>query len=177
MNFSEYLKKKIFSESDDKADKIFVRSIATSIFALVVCIIIFSATSFAWFSDTASAGQQVIQSSNYSLSISAIGSNGEANFDISKDENQNEVFSLNGGQTYQFTVTSEGGRTGYIKLKIFEQEYVSEQIDSDMTFTFSLTFDENVDVTILERWGISSIADEERDIQNGASYTNMTKNN
>ena len=179
MNFSEFFKKKVFSEFNDKADKVFVRSVATSIFALVICIIIFSATSFAWFSDITSAGEQVIQSSNYALSITALGANDDLNLAVELDEHGNKIFSLVGGQKYEFTVTTtqeSNGKTGYIKLQIGNIEYYSDQIDNGTTFTFSMIFTNDTKVTIIERWGISSIPDDEREINNNSEYLDMAKN-
>lgn len=174
MGFLEYLKNNRKNDENDKSDSIFMRSVATSFFAIIVCIIFFSASTYAWFTTTIDS-EETIQTSIYTLSINA-----EPQILGTRNEDDNLVYSLDADTEYEFTVTAisdntTNGSTGYIRICINDEIYVSEQIDRGETLTFSLSFTSNTVVELVECWGISGISEAERDLTNNSSFVDMQK--
>ncbi len=170
MSFFEKLKKPEEAEDEVVTDKAFMRGIITSFFAIAMCIIMLGASTYAWFT-TSIQSTQTISSAVYVLSIKVDGGGEILSPTTYKG---NDVYTLEGGKTYTVTVTAveEGttGNTGYIKLEIGDQSFVSDQIDRGKTITFTLTFTEETEVTIVEGWGTSSA--EVRTIHNNGKYDN-----
>lgn len=159
-------------ESDDKlSDKVFLRSVGISIFAILSCLVMLTATTYAWFT-TSLESEETITSSIFKLDIS---STPEA---ISSPDG--ESVTLLGGVKYTFLIHSntEGttGKTGYIKLKIGDAVYISQQVDrGGDDLIFDLLFTSDTTVKIVECWGTSSVSDTERHIISGDSFVDMEK--
>lgn len=178
MGFIEFLKKNK-NDSKDKdinADKAFMKSIAISFFAIIICIVMLSASTFAWFTTTMES-ENTIGSSVYELDVEVkyTVTDGEREISPTTNGEGHPTYALVGGKVYNITVTpvTEGtnGNTGYIKLIHGADTLYSEQIDRGSSLSFSITVNEDTDVTIIERWGISSVAEEERDIHSGDNLT------
>lgn len=173
MSFIEFLKKNKHdgSNKDINADKAFMRSIAISFFAIIICVVMLSASTFAWFSTTLES-ENTISTSVYKLEISVVG--GTETAEPEKDEDGNLKYSLTGGVTYTVTITAleEGttGKTGYVKLLHDGTQLCSEQIDRGDTISFTLNFKSYTELTLIECWGTSSIPEDERDLHNGDVY-------
>ena len=176
MNFLEFLKKNTEAEKGKvDADKIFVRSIAVSFLAAMVCIVMLSASTYAWFSRTIES-TETIETSVYILEISA-----EPGATVT-EENGKTYYTLAAGTEYTVTATAiandqTNGRTGYFKIVIGDTTYISQQIDRGDQLQFTLIFDAETKIEIIECWGTSITPDSERHIHQGDSFTNMVKTN
>ena len=178
MKFIEFLKKnKNAGDGKDKAaDRVFMNSVVMSFVAMIICIIVLSTSTYAWFVESVGS-QETIQSSIYKLSITA-----EPQDKILTGEEADGSLSyrLNAGVEYTVTVHSvddgtTNGKTGYFKLVVGDQTYCSEQIDRGETISFTMTFSSDTVVKLVEHWGYSSIPDADRDIINGNNFVDMIK--
>ena len=164
MKFIDYLKQQLDPDREKQplTDKIFMRSVVTSFVAIIACIVVFSASTYAWFNESV-ATTETITTSVYTLSITTA---------------PNSVYTLAANTAYTVTVTAVDaettGTTGYIKLKIGDQTLVSEQINKGDTLSFTLRFDADTTVELVECWGISSIPSEDRHITDGCSLGDPT---
>lgn len=177
MKFIEFLKKNSAKDnSDTRSDKIFLRSVVISFVAIAICVVMLSASSYAWFIKSIDSSE-TIQSSIYTLDISA-----------EPEENLTEGLSADGNITYsliagvEYTVRihaiddgTTNGSTGYVKVIIGDRTYYSQQINRGHTLEFKITFSTDTSIEIVERWGTSSISDSDRDITNGDSFVDMQK--
>lgn len=174
MKFTDYLKQQLDPDREKQplTDKIFMRSVVTSFVAIIACIVVFSASTYAWFNESV-ATTETITTSVYTLSITS-----NPTLTPHPDTDGNSVYTLAGGTEYTVTVTTVDaettGTTGYIKLKIGDQTLVSEQINKGDTLSFTLRFDAETTVTVIECWGISSIPSEDRHITDGCSLGDPT---
>ena len=183
MSLIEYLKKNKNNndEGDKLSDRAFVRSIAISFFAIVMFIIIFSTSTFAWYRESVQT-TQTIQASVYILDITAETVQDEPIVIIpSEDNDGNKVYTLSANTEYSFSVfavddESTNASTGYIKIIVDGVEYYSEQIDRGDTLEFTLSFSSEKTITIIERWGTSSVAHTDRAVTQGGSYLDMIEN-
>ena len=175
MNFLEYLKKnKAKDEKEPNADKIFMRSVAISFVAIIFCAVLLSASTYAWFVKSIES-DETIKSSAYTLDISAAPVD---KVTAGQTTDGNITYQLVGGVEYTLTVyavadDTTNGSTGYIKLKVGDQIYYSEQIDRGNTLLFTLTFTNDTEIEIIEGWGTSSAS--ERHISSGDSFTDMVE--
>ena len=158
------------AKTDDKLnDKLFMRNVGISIFAILMCIVMLTASTFAWFSTTIESSE-TITSSVFKLDIS-----------LSPDAAQSpdgDSVTLLGGTKYTVRIhaITEGttGNTGYIKLQIGDEIYISEQVyRGGDDLVFELEFSTNTTVKIIECWGLSSVSDSDRDINSGDILVDM----
>ena len=176
MSFIELLKKNNTNGKDIDADKAFIRSIAISFFAIIVCVVLLSASTFAWFTTTVES-ENNITSSVYKLDIGVKYSitDGTEVVNPLTDADGNLSYLLEGGKVYTVTITAltdnVTGKTGYIKMVYGENTLYSEQIDRGETISFTVEYSANTRITIIECWGMSSRPDSERDINNGDALT------
>lgn len=174
MKFIDYLKQQLDPDREKQplTDKIFMRSVVTSFVAIIACILVFSASTYAWFNESVTT-TETITSSVYTLSITA-----EPTLTPLTDTDGNGVYTLAANTAYTVTVTAveQGttGKTGYIKLNIGDSTLVSEQIDKGETIRFTLRFASETTVTVIECWGTSSIPSEDRHITDGSSLGDPT---
>lgn len=175
LNFLEYLKKnKAKDEKEPNADKIFMRSVAISFVAIIFCAVLLSASTYAWFVKSIESNE-TIKSSIYTLDISAAP---EEKLTAGQSTEGNVTYQLLANETYILTVTAvddgtTNGSTGYIKLKVGDQIFISEQIDRGDTLEFKLTFTAATEIEIIECWGTSSAS--ERHISPDDSFTDMVE--
>ena len=176
LSFIELIKKNNTNGKDVDADKAFIRSIAISFFAIIVCVVLLSASTFAWFTTTVES-ENNITSSVYKLDIGVEYSitDGTEVVNPLTDAEGNLSYLLEGGKVYTVTITAEAenvtGKTGYIKMVYGENTLYSEQIDRGETISFTVEYSANTRITIIECWGMSSRPDSERDINNGDALT------
>lgn len=180
MNLFEKFKKDESCEDDKLTDKVFMRSIITSFFAIIMCIIMLGASTYAWFT-TSIKTTETITSAVYVLSITAQGDEDRDSISepiyYSGQVKGNDVYTLKAGVEYTITATAiedkTTAKTGYIKLSVGDKTFISQQIDKGQTISFILCYDEETEVTIIEGWGTSSVLPEDRDIISGEKYTNL----
>lgn len=178
MKFIEFMKKnKNAGEGkDSSADKVFMRSVVMSFIAMIICIIVLSTSTYAWFVESVESNE-TIQSSVYKLTVTA---EPQDKILVSEGSDGSFTYRLLAGVEYTVTVHSvddgtTNGKTGYFKLAVGDKTYCSEQIDRGETISFSLTFSSDTAVTLVEYWGYSSIPDADRNIVNGDNLVDMIK--
>ena len=178
MNLFEKLKKDESCEDEKLTDRVFMRSIITSFFAIIMCIIMLGASTYAWFT-TSVQSNETITSAVYVLSITV---NGDDNGDGITEylyptgtSDGNDIYTFKANTTYTIVATSvvpdTTANSGYIKLKIGEKTFISQQIDRGQEISFTLRYDEETEVTLIEGWGMSSA--EVRDILDKGTYSNL----
>lgn len=174
MSFKEYLKQNLNADRDKEplTDKIFMRSVGVSFLAIIICIVVFTASTYAWFTGSIETPKTTIESSVYTLSISA------EPVVTTSVLNGNSVYSLNKDTEYKISITALSedttGKTGYVKLIINGNSYISQQIDRGHKLEFTLSFTSDTEVEIVECWGTSSVPADARDINNGDSFVDMS---
>lgn len=183
MAFIDFLKNKAKAREDKDvdADKIFIRNIAVSFVGIIICIVMLSASSYAWFSTTVESNN-TITSSVYKLEIGVIEENGVTPLTATVTPEGDYTYTLEADKKYVVTITADSnttGNTGYIKLrtdKMAETDppLYSEQINRGNTISFTFAYTTDTEITLIEGWGISSIPDDERDILNGGIYGDNT---
>ena len=169
MNFLKFLKHNRDVESKDFADKVFIRSVVVSLFALSLCLIVFSTSTWAWLSDTIAASEE-IKSSIYVLTVTVTSDDGAETLTPTKVSGI-DVYDLEAGKEYTITALAvddsvTNAQTGYFKIKIGNEYFFSEQIDRGDSITFTLTFTSDTTIEIVKCWGTSSVSDADRDIHN-----------
>ena len=146
MGFFEFLKQNKAKSDGEKplTDKIFLRSVAISFFAIIICIVMLSASTFAWFNSTVESKEETIAASVYLLEFTAKNNQSDNTILSTTDQNGNKVFLLSGGIEYTVTATAieenTTGNTGYFKLRVGDTTYISDQIDRGHKLEFTLTF-------------------------------------
>lgn len=172
MSFIEFLKQNKH-DSEEKGisnDKKFLFSIAISFVAIIGCIVMLSATTYAWFSSTIES-ENTITTSVFKLDISVDYDNAGVKTTLvpTTDEKGNSVYELKSGIEYTVTASALSdeitGKTGYIRLRCGDKTLTSVQINRGDKITFTLKFSADTEITLIEGWGISSVPDEQRAIK------------
>lgn len=133
-----------------------------------------SASTFAWFNATVESKEETITASVYKLTVST-------DPDLTPAvQDDNKIYTLAAGTEYTVTILAVAdetttGKTGYVKLVVDGNTYISQQIDRGEQLEFKLTFDSETTVEIIECWGTSSTPSAERDVNSGDSFVNMQK--
>ena len=174
--------------SDNKASahdqienkKISDRSITVSMLACVFGILIMASllvtTTWAWFTGSVGSSENSIESA-YCTVESVIDENGaEVEF---TPLSSGKVYSLSGGVEYTFTMTVEGTASGgYCKLIVGEdggvhytQSIAPASSETDGKLSFTVTFDNDVTLTVKTGWGIHTKTAE---FTSGRSYVYTT---
>lgn len=175
MSFKDYLKKHLSAEREQKenlTDKIFVRSAITSFIAIIVCIVMLSASTYAWFTESVHS-TETIQTSVYKLELSTSPSltptviSGNSRYTLAA----NTEYTVS---AHSIADDTTNGSTGYIKMVVNGVTYLSEQIDRGQTLSFTLSFTAETEIEIIECWGTSSKPDASRQLKQGSSFTDMT---
>lgn len=183
MSFKNLLNKRRESTNeatDTKAlsDKVFLRSALLSGLAILICVVALASSSFAWFKGSVQT-TQTIQAAVYKLDITASPvENTSPAITESQNAAGNTLYTLSSGAEYSVTATAvadetTSASTGYIKLVINGETYYTVQIDRGETISFTLSFDTETTIEVIECWGTSSLSDADRHIINGGSYHNM----
>ena len=167
MNFLKFLKQNNSAESKDFADKVFIRSVVVSLFALSLCLIVFSTSTWAWLTDTIAASEE-IKSSIYVLTVTVTPDGAGEALTPTKVSGM-DVYDLEADKEYTVTALAvddsvTNAQTGYFKIKIGNENFFSEQIDRGTSITFTLKFTSDTTIEIVKCWGTSSVSDAERDI-------------
>ena len=161
--------KSIFSKKDkDNCDKIFVRNIAISIFAMLICVVFLCASSWAWFETNTVNAANTVQAGNFDLEIN-ITDSAESPVDLTSSDS---VYILNavGGEVYTVVVRASDDSTvsgGYCALLIDGTYYRTDYFTVGESFSFTLSSSSSVAITFTPVWGSPS----EVAIENGDTFT------
>ena len=158
------------SDKSVLSDKAFLQSVSVSVFGIVLCMISLCSMSWAWFSTSLSSPSNNIQAATCEIAVTVKDERGAVDAIDGK-------YALMSGCDYLVTIRAEGSaKQTYCILVIDGNKYYTEQIYTaapDNEISFTLSFDEEKTVEVINRWGISSR--QERDICDGKSYFNMAE--
>ena len=164
-------------------DKAFTRFVATSVFAILVCIACLCSSTFAWFTTTQDSSQNTITSGVFDheikIEIKSAGS-GET---VELTDGDVQSCTLDRDKSYVVTLTPTDTTTvkGYCVITIDGVEYntdtygaVSEGSLKVLTFTLMLPAgNDPAEVTFKPHWGIAA----EKHVQNGETLTHAVVEN
>ena len=145
------------------SDKTFARLIATSVVAILICLICLCSTTWAWFTDSVSLNVNKIKTTDQcQLTVSVY----EANTEIENVENGVPL------KTGAYIVTlslPKGSGSGYCELYANGNKYRSDYLvrhenEQAETFSFTLILSQDCEVTFSVHWGIYA---GESDVVNG----------
>ena len=150
------------------ADKAFLQSFTVSILCILICIVALCSATWAWFSGTVSSDENIIQTANCTLTITAT-------------DSTESVLLQDGGEflflanvPYTVTISAEGtARSAYAIFATETSNYYTESVNpsANDTIEFALLFSKDTSITVRHRWGIPNR--ETRELTNGSSYLNM----
>ena len=156
---------------DKLTEKAFARSIAVSIFCVVLCAVALCSVTWAWFKGDVTSSDNTIKAGYCNVTIDVK----DGDTTVSAHVGTTGVYTFKAGKTYTVTITSEGDvKSSYCKLVIGDNAYYTQQISTHAPgnfISFTLTFDADTVVQILDRWGTYS--GEVRDFIDGGNYVNL----
>ena len=164
-------------------DKAFTRFVATSVFAILVCIACLCSSTFAWFTTTQDSSQNTITSGTFDheikIEITSAGS-GET---IAVIDGAVQSCTLDRGKSYVVTLTPTDATTvkGYCVINVDGTIYntdtygaVSEGSPESLTFTLALPAgNDTAKVIFKPHWGIAA----EKHVWDGETLTHTVAAN
>lgn len=164
------------------SDKTFLHSITVSILSILLCMVILSSVTWAWFSESTSSSSNTITAANYELTITVKNSSEGPQ----KAVGEVLTFTATEGSTYEITLTATGSAsTGFCVITVNGQEYYTDQIFTQATQTtdtegstspkltkasFTLSFTKETQVTLTPRWGSYVAKDDWKYFKNKEKY-------
>ncbi len=138
-------------KSDEKRTDGTWHIMAPSLIGLCVCTVCLCGASWAWFTSTQTSNVANIRAARYTVSVTAK-KNG---VDITVTEKGGEftISPLESGD-YEITVTANGtADNGYCTVTLDGKTYHTPQIKKDTAFMFTVSAQQNSDLTITPQWG------------------------
>ncbi len=146
---------------DQKQCKSYVKkSIRTMLFVCalctIVCVCLFSATTYAWFTDSVTADNSKMVSADYSITTILSKDSQTVAPSLTTSSGMKE-YSLTAGE-YQISFTAQGSATtGFACIKITNDQgvvsYFTNQIAPDNTETIKITCTQDVVIKVTYQWG------------------------
>ena len=169
--------KDMFSSDGEKlTEKAFSHNLLISVVSILMCVVALCSITYAWFTTNVSSGENVIESSRFSLDVTVSDGNGTP---ISITDNDDGTFTCNFERTGEYTVvlqmtadtTASKGYCEFIIDSMEKKQTTSISKDAAIgvdpfTVTFEVT-SENTAVVFVPKWGISATAN----IANGDKLT------
>lgn len=129
-------------------DKVFKGRIGLSVLTMIVCCVLFCATTFAWFNSLQNTTVSPIVAADYSLSVEV---NGQA-----LDTNE-YTCPLTTEDRHVFTITASGtATTGYCQITADGKTYTTVSIPSGQSITFSIIAAQGEEISFSAHWGACS---------------------
>ena len=154
---------------DKSIEKAFKQNILISVVGIILCMILLSSTTWAWFTASISSDDNTIKSAYCNVTVGA-------ERDGVSVESSDGVYQLLGGVRYDFRISADGtADSAYCIFRINGKDYYTAQIptaEPDNYMTFSLQFTTATDVEVITRWGTSSKT--ERAFYDGGCYIDIT---
>ena len=155
---------------DKSIEKAFKQNMIISVLSIIVCMIVLSSTTWAWFTADISSEDNVITSAYCSVNV-------DVQCDGEHVDSVGGIYSLVAGATYDFKISASGtAGTAYCIFRIDCDDYYTAQIptaEPDNFITFTLQFTTPTDVEVITRWGTSSKS--ERALLDGVAYLDLTE--
>lgn len=152
--------------TENLSDKVFFRFLASSVSAIVICLICLCSSTYAWFSVGIRSNSNKITAGQCLLTASVSSDEGELLLTGTAMLEDDRTVLLSGGAVYTVTLTlPKDSASGYLVFTTGTGEsaknYYSDSIarhaeDSPKTIQFTLTVASDTTVTITPRWGIYS---------------------
>jgi hypothetical protein len=154
---------------DKSIEKAFKQNLFISVVGIILCMIVLSSTTWAWFTADISSADNTIKSAYCDVAPSVECGGVPV-------ESRDGIYELLGGVQYDFTISASGtADSAYCILRIDGNDYYTVQIptrEPDNCITFSLQFTDATEVEVITRWGTSSKT--ERAIHDGILYIDLT---
>lgn len=162
-------------EANDRlTEKSFMRSMTASVLGILMCIVLLSSATWAWFSEDITSSQNTISTAGCDITVTVKESGTEVMGTAAADY---VTYSFEAGKSYTVKLTATGtASTCYCMIKADGKEYYTAQFPPNGSgITFTLTATKTVDVTIYERWGTHHTPVNQRDFYDmsvhGEAYT------
>ena len=139
------------------SDAVFMHSIYSSAITMLVCIVMLSATTWAWFTGSVATGNNQIATTLYDLTIQLEDSEGNVVGGILDASVM--TYSLEANETYTATLSAVGSGNGYCIITVGDDQplytdLVPAQDSSRNPTTLTLHFTEDTIVSFTCCWGI-----------------------
>lgn len=159
-------------------DKAFTRFVATSVFAILVCIACLCSSTFAWFTTTQDSSQNTITSGTFDHKIKIEIASADGGETVELTDGGVQTCTLDRGKSYVVTLTPTDATTvkGYCVINVDGTMYntdtygaVSEGSLKVLTFTLTIPEDDGTaaTVTFTPHWGIAA----EKHVRDGETFT------
>lgn len=158
-------------EANDRlTEKSFMRSMTASVLGILMCIVLLSSATWAWFSEDITSSQNTISTAGCDITVKVEKSGTEVEGTAAADH---VTYQFEDGVSYTVKLTATGtASTCYCMIKAGDKEYYTAQFPPNGSgITFTLTATEPVDVTIYERWGTHHTPVDQRDFYDGGTVT------
>lgn len=129
-------------------DKVFKGRIGLSVLTMIVCCVLFCATTFAWFNSLQNTTVSPIVAADYSLSVEV---NGQA-----LDTNE-YTCPLTTEDRHVFTITASGtATTGYCQITVNGQSYTTVSIPKETSLALTIVAAQGEEISFSAHWGACS---------------------
>lgn len=153
--------KNYFDYTDEKiTEKAFLQSVTISVIGILLCIILFCSTTYAWFTSNISSNSNTLTSGSFDLEVSVTYDGAEIT-DFAKNANGSFTYTFEkiGTYTVELEMTDSSNVKGYCKVSVNDgAEEITNSISKDGTgvnpFVFTIiTTEKNTEVCFTPQWG------------------------
>lgn len=148
-------------KQDKLTDKAFMHSITVSILGIVICLVVLSSVTWAWFSAGVSSQSNTIQAADYTPVVTVTDSSSSVVLTPAVSSDGTMVYTVTADQKYTVTISATGSaRTGYCQVIMDGVTYYTAQVATNAEYgktqiEFELQPQGNA-ITIVPRWGSRS---------------------
>ena len=154
----DFIKSLLFDKKEDNNDKIFLKNVAISGIAILMCIVALCSSSWAWFQADASTEDIQLVAGKFDLEVSITDSTNSPVLENARGVDSHS-FALVGGETYTVVLSATDDSTlagGYCKLSINGENFNTEYISTEQSFSFTICLESDANVSFEAMWGIPS---------------------
>lgn len=129
-------------------DKVFKGRIGLSVLTMLLCCVLFCATTFAWFTSQQNSPVNPIVAADYSLSVDINGRTLDTN---------KYTCPLAMADEHKFIITATGtATTGYCEITVNGQTYTTVSIPKETSITLTIVAAQGEEIIFSAHWGVST---------------------
>ena len=158
-------------DADKVTEQALRRSLFSSVLVIMLCLILLSTSTWAWFGTDFENKNNVISSAMCDVSIVVTSDGGDT---LTGDKDDKYV--LLPGSVYTVNVDVTGtSTTGYCAIKVNDSWLVSQQIKTGTSIEFTLSVTSTCEVVIADGWGTSAVPLDSRTFYDEGVYVDFAK--